>query len=83
MGRQDAAGNTAYYVPQIADERVVLQRESVEYYEIWHLKQADDFRNAGWTFIDSDYGENICKHCVRNANSGLIRPGSQRIMQGK
>lgn len=75
MGRQDAAGNTAYYVPQIADERVVPQRERVEYYEIWHLKQAEDFQNYGWMITNENYNEylkTLREKCRFRLDSGGI-----------
>lgn len=60
LGRYDAVENTVYYVPDIASKEVMENNggvSAVEYHEMWHLKQATDFRKAGWNITRENYAE--------------------------
>ena len=43
MGRYDAVTNIVYYIAEIANRQ--LQEDGVtEWHEIWHMRQAENFR---------------------------------------
>lgn len=75
FGRYDAVTNTVYYTPDIADRTVMAENGglgAVEYHEMWHLRQADDFRNAGWEITKENFPEYIrelCKKAKRRLDS--------------
>mgnify|MGYP005885489765 CR=1 FL=1 len=60
FGKYDPVENVVYYTPQIADAATMKDNGGlgfVEYHEMWHMKQADDFRKAGWNITRENYGE--------------------------
>ena len=44
-GKYDAIQNTVFYIPQIADKKIVENQGDIEYHEMWHMKQAENFRS--------------------------------------
>lgn len=67
-GKYDAVTNTVYYVPQIAVGDDIVAPGDTEYHEVWHLKQADDYRKADKDITQEskrDYIETLCKQCKR------------------
>lgn len=43
-GKYDAIQNVVFYIPQIADSKVIKDQGNVEFHEMWHMKQAENFR---------------------------------------
>lgn len=43
-GKYDAINNIVYYIPQIADKEIVDNVGEIEFHEMWHMKQAENFR---------------------------------------
>ena len=62
LGRYDPVENTVYYMTRITEPQI---REStggestVELHEMWHMKQAEKFRTAGWKITTENRGEYI------------------------
>lgn len=75
LGKYDAVTNTVYYTPDIANKTIMAENGglgAVEYHEMWHLRQADDFRNAGWKITKGNFPEYIgelCKKAKRRLDS--------------
>ena len=78
FGKYDPVENVVYYTPQIADADVMKDNgglKFVEYHEMWHAKQADDFRKAGWTITQENrerYIEELCKRAKKNIDKAGI-----------
>ena len=70
--------NVVYYTPQVADTQITATiggKGSVEFHEMWHMKQADTFRQRGWTIIEEnrrDYIVALCAHCKKNIDAAGI-----------
>ena len=64
-GKYDAVTNTVYYIPQIVDDKVVEKLGDVEYHEMWHMKQAEDFRKKFGDITRENYREYIQYSCER------------------
>lgn len=64
-GRYDAPTNTVYYVPEIAHKAYPEVPGTTEFHEMYHVKQANDFRNAGWTITEQNYKDYIIELCKR------------------
>lgn len=69
LGLYDPCENVVYYAQSIAKKEVqeaVGGIGAVEYHEMWHMKQAEDFRANGWTITRenrSDYLSELCNKC--------------------
>lgn len=61
-GRYDAINNEVYYAPEITSKQAGTNGV-VEYHEMWHLKHAEDFRNAGWTIKEENYNQYMQELC--------------------
>lgn len=69
VGVYDPCENIVYYAESIGKKAV--QEASggagaVEAHEMWHMKQAEDFRQSGWTITRENRGEYLdvlCKKC--------------------
>lgn len=51
----DAVTNTVYYTPAVANEEIMNKDAglgNVERHEMWHFKQAEDFRSAGFVITE-------------------------------
>ena len=67
-GKYDAINNVVYYIPEIANKDIVAEKGITEYHEMWHMKQAETFRNRGWTITSEnrgDYLKALCKECKK------------------
>lgn len=78
FGKYDPVKNVVYYIPQIADAATMKDNGGlgfVERHEMWHAKQADDFRKAGWTITQENRGryiEELCKRAKKNIDKAGI-----------
>lgn len=68
-GKYDAVTNTVYYIPQIVDDKVVEKLGDVEYHEMWHMKQAEDFRKKFGDITRENYREYIEYSCKKAKNA--------------
>ncbi len=72
LGMYEAVSDTVFYTPDILDKRIMVNEgglKSVEYHEMWHKKQAEDFRQAGWKITkenQAQYVRVLCKKCKKN-----------------
>ena len=86
FGLYDACSNVVYYAEGLADPAVQEAAGGpgfVEHHEMWHMKQADDFRQAGWIITRenrSEYIASLCKKCKRNLDRlGVTRDNVKEI----
>lgn len=69
FGLYDYVTNTVYYSSDIANREGMASYGGVgvtEFHEMWHAKQADNFKGKGWTFTDSNrkgYIQQLRKDC--------------------
>ena len=63
FGKYDAVKNIVYYIPQIADENIVGNVGDVEFHEMWHMRQAENFREKKGTITKDNFGEYIKYSC--------------------
>ena len=69
VGIYDPCENIVYYAESIgkkAVQEVSGGTGAIEAHEMWHMKQAEDFRQAGWTITRENRGEYLdalCKKC--------------------
>lgn len=54
-GRYDAVDNVVYYILEINNKDILGQKAITEYHEMWHMKQAEKFRNRGWNITKENY----------------------------
>ena len=80
LGIYDPCENIVYYAESIGKKAV--QEASggagaVEAHEMWHMKQAEDFRQSGWTITRDNRGEYLdvlCKKCKERIDKlGITR----------
>lgn len=67
-GKYDAATNTVYYIPEIVKENNELKFGDTEYHEMWHFKQAADYRKSGKDITlenKIDYLRALCGLCKK------------------
>ena len=60
LGKYDPVENVVYYTPRITDADIMKDNGGLgfaERHEIWHMKQAENFREAGWNITRENYGE--------------------------
>ena len=78
LGKYDPVENVVYYTPRITDTDVMKDNGGlgfVEYHEMWHMKQAENFREAGWTITQENRGryiEELCKRAKKNIDKAGI-----------
>lgn len=78
LGKYDPVENVVYYTPRITDADVMKDNGGlgfVEYHEMWHMKQAENFREAGWTITQENRGryiEELCKRAKKNIDKAGI-----------
>lgn len=69
FGLYDYVTNTVYYSSDIANREGMASYGGIgatEFHEMWHAKQADNFKGKGWTFTDSnrkEYIQQLRKDC--------------------
>lgn len=80
LGIYDPCENIVYYAESIGKKAV--QEASggagaIEAHEMWHMKQAEDFRQSGWTITLENRGEYLdalCKKCKEHIDKlGITR----------
>ena len=80
VGVYDPCENIVYYAESIGKKAV--QEASggagaVEAHEMWHMKQAEDFLQSGWTITRENRGEYLdalCKKCKERIDKlGITR----------
>lgn len=72
FGKYDAVNNVVYYIPEIADTKIVPNIAEVERHEMWHLKQAVDYRASGKKITADNYSayiEDLCKKCKKSIDA--------------
>ena len=83
-GKYDAVTNTVYYIPQIVNKAKMASGD-VEFHEMWHMKQAEDSRKAGWKITESNRGEylkELCKRAKKNLDGlGITSDNVNKISQ--
>lgn len=86
LGIYDPCENIVYYAESIGKKAV--QEASggagaIEAHEMWHMKQAEDFRQAGWTITRENRGEYLdalCKKCKERIDKlGITRDNVEEI----
>lgn len=72
FGKYDPVEDTVYYISRVRDPEIMEMAggaDSIEYHEMWHMKQAYDFRAKGWKITTDNRGEYIrelCAKCKKN-----------------
>lgn len=72
FGKYDPVENTVYYTSRIRDEKIMEMSGgtgAIEYHEMWHAKQADNFRQKGWVITVENRGKyirDLCEQCEKN-----------------
>lgn len=62
-GKYDAMQNTVFYIPQITDSKIVEAQGDIEFYEMWHMKQAENFKKRHGEIAKENYGEYLQSAC--------------------
>ncbi len=63
-GKYDAIQNTVFYIPQITDSKIVADQGNVEFHEMWHMKQAENFRNKDGAITKDNYWNYLKSACA-------------------
>ena len=74
-GKYDAIQNAVFYLPQIVDSKVVKDQGNIEFHEMWHMKQAENFRAKYGEITEENYGKyikNSCKEAKKTVDSAGI-----------
>ncbi len=72
FGKYDPVGNAVYYISNVDEDdiaEIAGGQGSVEYHEMWHMRQAEDFKARGWKITTENRGEYIkalCQKCKKN-----------------
>ena len=74
LGKYDAVTDTVYYIPQIVDKEVAGELGETEFHEMWHLKQAEDYRSSGKKITPESRRDYIKQTCEK-AKKKLDRLG--------
>ena len=67
-GRYDAVNNVVYYSQWVESPKFTETRADVEFHEMVHMRQAEEFRQKGWVITKENYGQYIqelCKVCKK------------------
>ena len=71
-GKYNAVDNVVYYIPEVVSEDIVGEKAITEYHEMWHMKQAEKFRDKGWDIAKENYGdylEKLNKECKKRIDA--------------
>ena len=71
-GKYNAVDNVVYYIPEVVSEDIVGEKAITEYHEMWHMKQAEKFRDKGWDITKENYGdylEKLNKECKKRIDA--------------
>ena len=72
FGKYDPVENTVCYISRIRNEKIMDMSGgtgAIEYHEMWHAKQADNFRQKGWKVTVENRGKyirDLCEQCKKN-----------------
>lgn len=75
LGLYDPCTNTVYYSQSIAKQEIQKLaggKDAVERHEMWHMKQAEEFRKVGWEITKenrSEYLKELCKKAKKNLDA--------------
>lgn len=71
FGKYDPVKNAVYYISKLGKEdidKISGGNGFVEYHEMWHMRQAENFRLSGWKITAENRGEYIkalCEKCKK------------------
>ena len=78
LGLYDPCTNTVYYNQSLSDSEIQAYaggKGAVERHEMWHMKQTEDFRKAGWTITTENRGKylkELCEKAKKNLDAAGI-----------
>ncbi len=79
FGKYDPVEHVVYYTPQVTDEDVMKDVGGflgfIEKHEMWHLKQAENFRAVGWNITRENYDlylQELCKKAKKTIDKAGI-----------
>lgn len=81
-GKYDAIQNTVFYIPQITDSKIVEAQGDIEFHEMWHMKQAENFRNRYGGIAKEGYGDYLQSAC-RDAKKVIDKAGITKYNVGE
>ena len=80
MGIYDPCENIVYYTESVgrkAVQEAAGGAGAIEAHEMWHMNQAEDFRQAGWTITQNNRGkylDALCEKCKKRIDKlGITR----------
>lgn len=86
VGIYDFCDNTVYYAESVGKKAVQEAAGgsgAIEAHEMWHMKQAEDFRQAGWTITRenrTEYLAQLCEKCKKRIdNLGITSDNVKEI----
>lgn len=86
VGIYDSCDNTVYYAESVGKKAVqdaAGGSGAIEAHEMWHMKQAEDFRQAGWTITRenrTEYLAQLCEKCKKRIdNLGITSDNVREI----
>lgn len=71
FGKYDPVENAVYYISKLGEEgidKISGGNGFIEYHEMWHMRQAENFRMSGWKITAENRGEYIkalCEKCKK------------------
>ena len=81
-GKYDAIQNTVFYIPQIADDKIIKEQGNIEFHEMWHMRQAENFRNKKGKITKENYAEYLQSSC-KTAKKAIDRAGITKYNVGE
>lgn len=88
LGKYDPVENAVYYMTRITEPQIRASsggKSMVESHEMWHMKQAEGFRTAGWKITNENRGEylrELCKRCKKILDKlGITKDNVSEISQ--
>ena len=82
LGKYNAIQNIVFYVPQVVDNKIVPDKGNVEFHEMWHMKQAENFRDKYGEITKENYGKYIEYSC-KQAKKIIDQAGINRYNVGE
>ncbi len=81
-GKYDAIQNTVFYIPQITDNEIIEAQGDIEFHEMWHMKQAENFKGMYGEITKENYGKYIEYSC-KQAKKIIDQAGIDRYNVGE
>lgn len=81
-GKYDAMQNTVFYIPQIIDSKIVEAQGDIEFHEMWHMKQAENFKKRHGEIAKENYGEYLQSAC-KDAKKVIDKVGITKYNVGE